>query len=135
MLPTLLKEETMSPSISHSQLKFLLDENVKKDLLKLLSLEGYDAAFKPKGLSNGKLASLSKSEKRVFVTNDVDFSDSFLCPKDKIFSVVWLRIPQDKPEALSESFSNLLKSKNSPQDFEGNLIKLYEDKFEIEPLP
>ena len=125
----------MSPSVFHSQLKFLLDENVKKDLLKFLKSERYDVAFKPKGLSNGKLAEFSKSEKRVLVTNDSHFTDSFIFPKDKIFSIIWLRIPQDKPSALLESFTILLKDKSKPEDFEGFLIELREGgKFKSSPI-
>ena len=108
------------------KLRFLLDENVKKVLLKFLESKGYDVNFRAKGLSNGKLALFSKSEKKVFVTNDEDFVNPFLYPKDKIFSIIWLRVPQDKPEALLESFSKLLKDKSKPEDFEGFLIELYE---------
>ena|SRR3989338_638864 len=108
MLLILLEEEIMLPSLFHSQPKFLLDENVKKELLRFLNSEGYD----------------------------VDFTDTFLYPKDKIFSVVWLRIPQDKPKALLESFSILLKDKSKPEDFEGFLIELREDgSFKSSPIP
>jgi len=65
--------------------KFLLDENVKRDLLTFLISKGYDAISKPKGLSNGKLAEFSKLEKRVFVTNDEDFLEF---NKEQIFSVI-----------------------------------------------
>jgi hypothetical protein len=61
MLPVLQKEGAMS--FSASKLKFLLDENVKKALLSFLKSKEYDVVFKPKGLSNGKLASFSKSSK------------------------------------------------------------------------
>ncbi|MFH1889736.1 MAG: DUF5615 family PIN-like protein [Nanoarchaeota archaeon] len=116
--------------MSSSQLKFLLDENVKRDLLNFLTSEGYDVTFKPKGLSNGKLAAFSKSEQRIFVTNDEDFTEF---TKEKIFSLVWLRTPQDKPESLISSFSKLLKETNS-EYFKGKLIIISEDKFEISPL-
>ena len=116
------------------ELKFLLDENVKKELLKFLKQQGLDVVFKPKGLSNGELAEFSKSEQRVFVTNDWDFTDSKQFPKEKIFSVVWLRIPQDKPEYLISSFSKLLRE-NPPENFEGNFITLYKNRFELEPIP
>ena len=125
----------MLPSVSHSQLKFLLDENVKKELLKFLKSEGCDVTFKPKGLSNGKLAELSKFEKRVLVTNDFDFTESFSFSKEKVFSIVWLTIPQDKPEALLKSFSILLKDKSKPEDFEGYLITLKDGDFEASPIP
>ena len=121
----------MSLSASkNKKLKFLLDENVKKELLRFLKQQEFDVIFKPKGLSNGKLAELSKSEQRVFVTNDWDFTDKFLYNKETIFSIVWLRIPQDKPESLISSFSELIETK----DFEGKFITLYENRFEVSSL-
>ncbi|MBU0760548.1 MAG: DUF5615 family PIN-like protein [Nanoarchaeota archaeon] len=125
----------MSNSVFRSKPKFLRDENVKRRLETFLKQQGVDIISKPKGLVNGKLAEFSKSEERVLVTNDDDFTDSEQFPKEKIFSVVWLRIPQDNPEALLKSFSKLLKDKTKSEDFEGNLVTLYEDKFEISPIP
>ena len=117
-----------------TELRFLLDENVKKELLKFLNSAGYDSTFKPKGLANGELAAFSKSEKRVLVTNDFHFADPLKFPKDKIFSVVWLRVPQDKPEVLLNSFSKLLKDKSEPKDFEGFLITLNDGEFEVSDI-
>jgi len=48
-----------------------------------------DVEFKPKGFSNGRLAELSKSEKRVLVTNDEDFAEF---TKEEIHSVIWLLV-------------------------------------------
>ena len=93
----------------------------------------FDAIFKPKQLSNGELAKFSISEQRIFVTNDWDFTDEHSYNKETIFSIVWLRIPQDKPESLLSSFSKLLKETKS-EDFDGKFITLYEDKFTVEPL-
>jgi len=125
----------MSSSVlKKKELKFLLDENIKRELLESLKEQGFNVEFKPKGISNGKLAEFSKLEKRVFVTNDWDFTDKSLYSKEKIFSVVWLRIPQNKPEVLLSSFSKLLKE-TKPEDFEGKIITLHEDKFEIESIP
>ncbi|MBI2547037.1 MAG: DUF5615 family PIN-like protein [Candidatus Aenigmarchaeota archaeon] len=125
----------MSLSVSHSQLKFLRDENVKKRLEAFLKQRGFDIISKPKGLSNGKIAEFSKSEQRVLITNDWHFTDSSKFPKDKIFSVIWLRIPQDKPDALLESFSVLLKDKSKVEDFEGFLIELREGgEFKSSPI-
>ena len=127
MLLTLPEEEIMSQSASPSKLKFLLDENVKRRLEEFLVTKGFDVMLAPKGISNGKLAALSKSEKQVLVTNDSHFTDPFVFPKDKIFSVVWLRVPQRKIESLINSFSKLLKDKSKPADFEGFLTELREE--------
>lgn len=85
----------------------------------------------PRGALNGKLAKLSKSEKRVFVTNDSDFTDPMLYTKEAIFSVILLRIPQGDTKALLKSFSSLLKERSKPEDFEGNIIVLKEEGFEV----
>ncbi len=120
----------MSNSVSRS-IKFLSDENLDKRLERFLTKQGVDIVSKPKGLVNGKLAEFSKSEQRVLITNDEDFTDSERFPKEKIFSIVWSKIPQDKLDSLISSFSKLLEE-TKPEDFEGNLIKLYEGKFVIE---
>lgn len=131
MLPILQEVEIMSSSPSPSKLRFLLDENVHKELGLSLKLEGFDVVFSPKGISNGKLATFSKSESRMLITNDSDFT---LLPKEKVFSVIWLRIPQNEPESLLKSFSRLLKEKGAPEDFEGKLIVLKKEGVEAYPL-
>lgn len=116
-----------------NELRLLLDENIKKELLRLLKSEGYDVIKAPKGYANGELGKISKSEQRILVTNDRHFTDSSVFPKEKIFSVVWLKIPQDKLESLLKAFSKLLKE-TKPEDFEGKLIILKEEEFEIVPI-
>ena len=108
----------------------MLDENVKKELLKFLNSKRYDSISKPKGLLNGELAEFSKLEKRILVTNDEDFIGF---SKERIFSAVLLKLPQDKPESLLDTFSKLLKE-IKPEDFEGKLIILKEGKFEVFPM-
>ena len=118
----------MSLSTSPSKIKFLLDENVDKRLEKFLKKQGIDVISKQKGLSNGKLAEFSKKERRVLITNDEDFSNLEHFTKEKIFSIILLRIPQNSIKPLINSFSNLLKD---AKEFEGKFITLYESKFEI----
>jgi len=120
----------MSLLISPSKIKFLFDENVDKRLERFLKKEGVDVISKPKGLTNGKLAEFSKSEQRIFVTNDDDFLEF---SNNEIFSLIWLRIPQRKIESLKHLFSKLLKE-TKPEEFKGKLIMLYEDKFESSKL-
>ena len=121
----------MPPSTFRLELKFLLDENVKIRVGRFLESEGFDVIFAPKRFSDGKLADISKAEGRILVTNDSDFTDSVPFPKERVFLVVFVVIPQDKPEAFIPAFSRLLKSKSKPEDFEGFLITLKEDDFEI----
>lgn len=109
-----------------NKLKFLLDENVKKKLLTLLKSEGYDTISKPKGLSDNKLAEISKLEKRIFVTNDNDFLNF---NKEQIHSLIWIKISQNDEDLLINSFSKLIDSVN-PEKFEGKLFLLKVNDFE-----
>ena len=120
----------LSLELKPNKPKFLLDENVKKNLLIFLKSEGFNAISKPNGLSNGNLAEFSKSEERVFVTNDEDFLEF---SKEKIFSVVWIKVSQNNEELLINSFSKLLKELDS-KDFKGKLVILYDGRFEVSPL-
>ena len=110
--------------------KFLFDENVDKRLERFFKEQKIDIISKPKELSNGELAKFSKSEQRVFVTNDRDFAK---LTKKEIFSVILLRIPQRKIESSIKIFAELI-SKTKPEKFEGKLIILCENKIEISEL-
>lgn len=75
--------------------------------------------------------SVYNSRRIQVITNDNDFAEF---SKEDIFSVIWLRIPQDKPQLLIDSFSRLLKQKSRPEDFKGKLITIYKNKFEVSEL-
>lgn len=126
--------EIMSSSAFLKRARFLLDENVPKRLAGFLKRKGFDAVLAPKGVVNGKLAELSKSERRVLITNDSDFTDPVPFPKEKVFCVVWIRVAQSRPRALIAAFSLLLKNRNKEEGFEGKLITLYEERFDVDLL-
>lgn len=102
---------------------FLLDENVRLELARFLKSRGLDTKMAPGRTRDSIIASLSKSEKRVVVTNDWDFCEY----NDKnIFSVIFLRIPQDDPKTLIASFEKLLREF---KNFQGRLILLEPNKW------
>jgi|SRR3989344_1138858 len=111
-------------SLSIPSHKFLLDENVKRELLKFLKNKGFDVILPPKSAPDPNVASISKKERRILVTNDEDFSHY---GKDEIFSIVWLNIPQNDSKALITSFEKLLESFD---EFSGKLIVLKPGKWD-----
>lgn len=102
----LLEVKKMSLSTFRSKIKLLFDENVDKRLERFLKHKEVDVISKPKGFSDDKLAEISKLEQRILITNDDDFTKF---PKERLFSVIWLRILQNKLELLMTAFSKLLK--------------------------
>ncbi len=116
----------MSSSIPKA--RFLLDENVRRELLPFLQKMGVSVSIASKGASDETLAQISLKEKRVIVTNDEDFSEY---PKNTVYSVVWLRIPQNDPQSLLAMFNLLLKECDN---FKGKLIVLEKNTWKDWPL-
>ena|SRR3989344_4505149 len=108
--------------------KFLLDENVKLTLFKLLTEARFDVRLVSKSSSDTKVALVSKTENRALVTNDEDF---IYYTGSRVYSVIWLKIPQQDTGALLKSFTKMLKS---IKDFSGKLVILKEDDWDISPL-
>lgn len=115
-------------SSSQSKPKFLIDENVRIELLRFLKKEGYDVKSPTKRAVDTKVAFISKREKRILVTNDSDFTDPELYSQDELFAVVWLRIPQSESSKLNVSFKRLLLEYK--ENYKGKLFLLKEDSWE-----
>lgn len=115
-------------SLSIPNHKFLLDENVRIELFNFLTNVGFDVKLVPKSAPDRKIASVSIKERRVIVTNDEDF---WKYSQDEIFSVVWLRIPQNNSQELLDSFQKLLKE---IKGFQGKAITLSPKKWDESPL-
>ena len=107
--------------------RFLLDENVRIELLRFLKQESYDVV-QIRGLTNGKVAQMSVKEKRVLVTNDSDFANREIYAPDKIFSVIILRLPQSNVDMLMRSFSFVFGL--DAHEFEGKIYELKEKRIE-----
>ena len=112
-------------SSSTSKPRFVLDENVKVDVCRFLRENSFDVKVVPKGISDARVAEISKSEKRVLVTNDADFIDPSVYSENNIFAVVLLKIPQADLDTLIRSFS-LYVLKMASDDLQGKLFELTE---------
>ena len=114
--------------LSIRALKFLLDENVRRELHTFLKQKGYDCILAPKATTDKKIATLSLRESRILVTNDEDFTEY---TKGEVFCVIWLRLPQSKPEALLTSFQRLLRGQ---KHFSEKLFVVTQQKVDELPL-
>ena len=108
--------------------RFLLDENVRSELGRFLRSCAVDIKRAPPSTPDALIASLSKKEKRIVVTNDIDFCKY---GKEEIFGLIWLRIPQNNPNALVMAFEKLL---DQFKDFPGRLVVLEINKWADFPL-
>ena len=115
-------------SLSTPAPKFLLDENVRHELLHYLQTKAYDAVSASKGASDKDIAHQSLEQCRILVTNDEDFS---WCVESEVFGVIWLHLPQYDAASLLNSFAKLL---SECTQFNGKLILLKPNVWETVPL-
>src|SRR3990167_6884750 len=108
--------------------KFLLDENVKEILSRFLKSESFDVKLAPKTASDLRLASLSKEEQRILVSNDEDFQ---WYSEREIYSVILLKIPQNDNEPLIKSFQKLLSEFSN---FAGRIVIVDNEGWKDYPL-
>jgi predicted nuclease of predicted toxin-antitoxin system len=85
--------------------KFKIDENLPIDVADIFHSAGLDAltVFDQSlvGESDGRIVDVCRSEERVLVTNDLDFSDIRSYPPGEYCGIVVLRLHrQDKPYVL-----------------------------------
>ena len=105
--------------MSFSKFRFLLDENVRRELYPFLKKHHFNVKLCPKGLRNGTIAKFCLSEARTLVTNDDDF---LRMSTKEIHSIIWLKIPQNDPKGLIKAFTQFLDS--SPSNLKGSIITL-----------
>lgn len=111
-----------------SNSKFLLDENMPKDAKKFLGSRGFSAEYGPKGVSNGRVALLSKEMESVLLSRDSDFLDINMFPPGDFFGIVVFNIHPPEPEKLVKALSMLLED---VKEFRGKLFLVDESGFTV----
>lgn len=116
----------MSSSIP---IRFLLDENVRRELKALLSKREVDFALAIKRAPDEIHAHASLAEKRVVVTNDHDFM--YMCQGD-VFGVVLLLVPQNDPDLLLKHFGEML---DDCTEYKDRIVFVATGGWRSSPLP
>ena len=104
-------------------MKFLIDEDVPKKLLKMLVGQGHDCVRVDAGSSDRQAAQRAKIEGRVLITLDKDFTNISIFPP-KEYNIVRIQIHPPYADSITKAFRNLLTT-ISPEEIR-NLILLQE---------
>jgi len=99
-------------------MRFLIDENLPKDLVHVLGQRGHDVRHALDDLQAGALDNVvfahAQTEQRILVTCDLDFSDIRLYPPGQHEGIILMRVePQSTPH-----FIDVLKSFLQTADFQ-----------------
>ena len=88
-------------------MKFMLDEDVPAKLLRVLRAAGHDVTQAPRSTPDLSIARLAKTQERVLVSLDKDFTNTSLFPPSE-FTIVHLQVRPPYADELIEAFRRLL---------------------------
>ena len=69
-------------------MRFLVDENVRKEVVDFLKSSGHDVLVVASGSEDAKIAQIAKETKRVILTHDQHFADILLYPPEEYSGII-----------------------------------------------
>src|SRR3989338_9896611 len=90
-------------------MKFLLDENIRKEIKDFLMVSGYNIASVPKGSSDIRIAKIAKLERRIILTHDSDFSNMLLYPPCEYSCIILIKIHPPIADIIITAMKNLFE--------------------------
>jgi predicted nuclease of predicted toxin-antitoxin system len=117
-------------------MRFLIDENVSRTVIRELRKAGQDVLSVKESMRAAKdedLIARARLEDRILVTHDKDFGElAFRLGVTSSSGVVLIRLAGRSPD---EDNFRILKVLLSRIDFTGNFTVITEDKIRVRPLP
>lgn len=111
-------------------MKFLIDENIRKEIIEFLIDKEHDIDVVPSGSKNGEVIKLARNKKRILLTHDVHFSNILLYNPKTSFGIIRIRIHPPDIEKIINALDRLLEEIKGA-NISGKLIILEEDNFRI----
>jgi predicted nuclease of predicted toxin-antitoxin system len=116
------------PSLSN--LRFLIDENVRKEVADFLRLCGHDVLILGSGIKDEETARIAKETKRIILTHDQHFADILMYPPEEYPGIIRIKIHPPSAPAIINALKDFL-SKIGPDRLGKKLIILEEDGFRV----
>lgn len=117
-----------------NKLKFITDECVGLPTITLLRKLGYSVVTAKEagicGKSDFEILKLAIKEKRILVTEDIDFGNILLYPPKLHHGIILLRFRHSLESEIHDILSCLL-AELKPKDFKETLIIVDKDKYRI----
>jgi predicted nuclease of predicted toxin-antitoxin system len=111
-----------------SGLRFLLDENVPRSVMKFLESGNNCVESVPKGARNSKVIQLARKKKAILITRDSDFTNILLYPPEESYGIVVLQIHPPRSELLVKTLSAFLTEVG---EFEGRSFLIENSGYKV----
>jgi len=109
-------------------MKFLVDENVKLRLAKMLLVAGHDVKLAEKGSPDKEIRKIAKKESRIIITHDNDFASPNLFVAKECAGIILIKVLPPTFEKISAALKNLLCQMKTAKNFKGQLVILLDEK-------
>lgn len=111
-------------------LRFIVDENVRREVAEFLISEKHDVIRPPAGSLDEDVAEIARKEARILLTHDLDFANIFQYPPESYAGIIVIRILPPLVKTIIFALAQLLKTLRS-REFSGKLIILGAGGFRI----
>jgi len=115
-------------------LKVKIDENLPESLVSLFAEFGHEAMTvsmeELSGYEDGDLFEIAKSEKRLFITLDLDFSDIRVFPPNTHYGIIVIRSKSNGRNTVIKMIRSLLQ-KTDIESLRGFLAIISDDNIRI----
>lgn len=111
-------------------MRFLVDENVRKEVTIFLESSGHDVLNVAGGLQDDKVAQTAKETKRIILTHDQHFADILMYPPEEYSGIIRIRIHPPNAPTIIKALGNFLPHFTS-EKLDKKLVILEKDSFRI----
>jgi predicted nuclease of predicted toxin-antitoxin system len=93
---------------SPPKIRFLIDENVRKEVAEFLKLCGHDVLVVSSGAKDEEIARLAKQTKRIILTHDQHFADILTYPPEEYSGIIRIKIHPPTSHAIIKALKDFL---------------------------
>ena len=121
---------SLSPLPNPPKMKFLVDENVRKEVVGFLKFGDHDILEVTPGSEDKEIAQLAKETNRIILTHDQHFADILTYPPEEYSGIIRIKIHPPSAVAIINALKDLF-SKITPDKLDKKLVILEEDGFRM----
>jgi len=111
-------------------MRFIVDENVRKEAISFLKSEGHDVLLPIPGSRDEEIARIAKETNRIILTHDQHFADILLFPPEEYPGIIRIKIHPPSAAAIINALRDFLLQATAEQ-LDKKLIILEENGFRV----
>ncbi|MBU0896261.1 MAG: DUF5615 family PIN-like protein [Candidatus Omnitrophica bacterium] len=111
-------------------MKFLIDENIRREIIDFLAFSGHDILRVPFGSEDKRIAQIAKDTERIMLTHDQHFANILMYPPKEYSGIIRIKIHPPIVPTIINALRDLFQ-KLSPNQLSEKLVILERDGFRI----